>query len=87
MLDQLLKVLSQGGAVSYGDLARILGVDQALVRRMVEDLASLGYLRPAVESCGEECGGCASVSRCSTAGADCVLTLTEKGVRVARQTG
>lgn len=87
MLERLLGVLVKGGAVSYGDLARILGVDQALVRRMVEHLASLGYLRPAVESCGEGCGACASESQCSSAGANCVLTLTAEGVRAARGTG
>ena len=87
LLDRLLKVLSEGGAVSYGDLAHCLGVDQGLVRPMVEHLASIGYLRPAVESCGEGCGACALEGQCSNGGPDSVWTLTEKGVRATRGTG
>ena len=87
LLDRLLKVLSEGGAVSYGDLAHGLGVDQGLVRQMVEHLASMGYLRPAGEPCGEECGACAVEDQCTNGGGGSVWTLTEKGVRAARGAG
>ena len=86
MLEKLLGVLALGGAVSYGDLARTLGVDQALVQQMVEHLARLGYLRPAAGSCGEECGACALEDACSSNGSDHTWTLTEKGSRAARET-
>ena len=85
MLERLLEVLAQGGAVSYGDLARTLGVDQVLVQQMVEHLARLGYLRPAAGSCGEECGACALGDQCTSGGPDHTWTLTEKGSRAARE--
>jgi hypothetical protein len=87
MLDRLLRVLSEGGAISHADLARRLEVDQGLVRSMLAHLASLGYLRPAVESCGEGCGACALEDQCSNGGANCIWTLTEKGVLATRGTG
>ncbi len=85
MLEKLLGVLALGGAVSYGDLAHTLGVDQALVQQMVEHLARLGYLRPAAGSCGEACGACALEDPCASGGPDRTWTLTEKGSRAARE--
>jgi Mn-dependent DtxR family transcriptional regulator len=85
MLERLLGVLVEGGAVSYADLAHTLGVDQALVQQMVEHLAKLGYLRPAAGSCREECGACALEGPCSSGGPDHTWTLTEKGSRAARE--
>jgi len=85
MLERLLGVLAQGGAVSCGDLARTLGVDQRLVQQMVEHLAKLGYLRPAAGSCGDECGACALEGPCSSGGPGRTWTLTEKGSRAARE--
>ena len=85
MLERLLGVLAQGGAVSYGDLARTLGADRMLVQQMVEHLARLGYLKPAAGSRGEECGACALEGPCSSGGPDHTWTLTEKGSRAARE--
>ena len=87
MLERLLGILVQGGAVSYGDLGRTLGVDQELVQQMVEHLVTLGYLRPAAESCGEKCGACSLEKSCLSDGPDHTWTLTEKGRRAAREAG
>ena len=84
MLERLLGTLVQGGTVSYDDLARTLGVDQELVEQMVEHLATLGYLMPAVESCGEKCGACSLEQSCLKGGVDHTWTLTEKGRRATR---
>lgn len=87
MLERLLGILVQGGAVSYSDLARTLGVDEQLVQQMVEHLVALGYLMPAAEPCGEKCGVCSLEKLCSGGGPDHTWTLTEKGRRAARQVG
>ena len=84
MLERLLGILVQGGAVSYGDLARRVGVEQELVVQMVEHLVTLGYLRPAVESCGEKCRACSLEQSCSSGVPDHTWTLTDKGRRAAR---
>jgi predicted ArsR family transcriptional regulator len=86
MLERLLGVLAEGGAVSYSDLARTLGVDQALVRQMVEHLVTLGYLRPAAGPCREECKACSLEASCLS-GPEHTWTLTEKGRRAVHVTG
>jgi len=72
--------------VSYGDLARTLGVDQALVRQMVEHLVTLGYLRPLAGPCREECKACSLEASCLS-GPERTWTLTEKGRRAVHVTG
>ena len=86
MLERILGVLAEGGAVSYSDLARKLGVDQALVRQMVEHLVTLGYLRPAAGPCREECQACSLEASCLS-GPEHTWTLTEKGRRAVHVTG
>ena len=86
MLERILGVLAEGGAVSYSDLARKLGVDQALVRQMVEHLVTLGCLRPAAGSCREECRACSLEASCLS-GPEHTWTLTEKGRRAVHVTG
>jgi predicted ArsR family transcriptional regulator len=85
MLERLLVILGQSGAVSYGDLARGLGIDQQLVQQMVEHLARLGYLRPVAGSCGEGCKACPVDDQCLSGGSDQIWTLTEQGRRAARK--
>ncbi len=87
MLERLLGILAQGGAVSYSELSRTLGVDHEMVQQMVEHLVKLGYLRPAAEFCGEDCGACPLEKSCSSSGPDHTWTLTEKGRRAAREAG
>lgn len=86
MLERILGVLAEGGAVSYSDLARTLGVDRALVRQMVEHLVTLGYLRPAAGPCREECRACSLEASCLS-GPEHTWTLTEKGRRAVHVTG
>jgi predicted ArsR family transcriptional regulator len=86
MLEGILGVLAEGGTVSYSDLARALDVDHALVRQMVEHLATLGYLRPVAGPCREECRTCSLEASCLS-GPENTWTLTEKGRRAVRVTG
>lgn len=87
MLERILGVLAEGGAVSYSDLARTLDVDQALVRQMVEHLVTLGYLRPAAGPCREECKACSLEASCLSGGPEHTWTLTEKGRRTVHVKG
>ena len=82
MLERLLGALAEGGAYSYGDLAKTLGVGEGLVHQMVEDLVRMGYLRPLRQSCEEECGGCSRAAACTVGGQGHAWALTEKGSKV-----
>lgn len=80
---RLLSLLSCGGIRSTAELARRLGVSEALVGMMAEDLTRRGYLQ-ALDGgdCSTGCGGCAVVSQCKLPRAENrppLLALTEKG--------
>ena len=81
MIEQLLRLLAQGGLRSYQDLAAALSVSPPLLEAMLENLARLGYLR-AVDSCAGQCHGCGT-SGCSAAGPAHVWALTDTGARAA----
>lgn len=84
MLEQLLTRLAEGGAHTPESLARELGASRDMVERMLADLARLGYLEPAGESCAAKCAGCPSASVCSVGTPQRVWALTEKARRKAR---
>jgi hypothetical protein len=91
---RLLGLLSYGGIRSTSELARRLGVSEALVGMMAEDLTRRGYLQAlggggatVGGDCSTGCGGCAVVSQCKLPGATDrlpLLALTEKGKTAAR---
>jgi len=82
MLDTLLRTLSRGGTYSTSELARSLSVGDDLVRRMIEDLVSLGYLSRLAVSCQRICEQCPfSKGCCATSGRGQAWQLTEKGIR------
>ena len=80
---QMLGLLSYGGIRSTAELAKRLGVSEALVGMMAEDLTRRGYLQALVGGdCNSGCGGCGLVSQCKAPGAEDrlpLLALTEKG--------
>jgi hypothetical protein len=84
---RLLGLLSYGGIRSTSDLAKRLGVSEAMVGMMAEDLTRRGYLQAlGGGDCSTGCGGCAVVSQCKLPGAEDrlpLLALTEKGKLVA----
>ena len=84
MLEELLRLMADGGLRSYDELAARLAVSRLLVEAMVQNLARLGYLRPAVDACEKSpaCRAGCGLSRCSTSP---LWTLTGKGARAARQ--
>ena len=43
MIDQLLRLVAEGGVHSYEDLTRHLSISQPLLEMMLEDLGRLGF--------------------------------------------
>jgi len=82
VIDQLLRFLTEGSALSYDDLARRLSISIPLLEMMLEDLSRLGYLRPVDTECGGHCAGC-SIGSCSIKGPGRLWALTDKGARAA----
>ena len=82
MIEQLLQFLTEGGALSYEDLAKRLSISIPLLEMMLEDLSRLGYLRPVDSDCGTHCASC-SIGSCSITGPGRLWALTEKGARAA----
>ena len=82
MIEQLLRILAEGGVHSYEELAERLSVPTPLLEMMLEDLSRLGYLRSINNGCGTRCAGC-SIGGCSIAGPSRLWVLTEKGSNAA----
>lgn len=82
MIEQLLRIVAQGGIHSYEELAQRLSISQPLLEAMLEDLSRLGYLSPVQNGCGGYCTAC-GVSGCSVVGRGRLWTLTDKGAGAA----
>ncbi len=82
MIEELLRLVAEGGIHSYSELTERLSISQSLLEMMLEDLARLGYLRAVAEGCGQHCTGC-TVGGCSIADPGRLWTLTEKGADAA----
>lgn len=80
MLDQVLRIVAQGGVHTRRELAQQLGVGEELLQQMIDDLVRIGYLQPVVGDCNERCAGCPFAAECAIGGAGRIWTLTEKGV-------
>ena len=82
MIEELLRILAEGGVHSYEELAERLSVPMPLLEMMLEDLARLGYLRSTNNDCGTHCASC-PIGGCSIAGRGRLWTLTQKGSQAA----
>lgn len=84
MLVQLLEQIARAkGAVTQAGLARQIGVSEALLAPMIDELVRLGYLAEIEPSCGQDhpCSGCSLGSTCEARPQARLWTLTEKGQR------
>jgi hypothetical protein len=86
MLNDLLRLLGDGGIHSTAELARRLGVSEALVMAMTGDLTRRGYLTALDTSCATACDGCGLPASCAAPGEPTpdntrapMLMLTAKG--------
>jgi hypothetical protein len=88
MLNDLLRLLGDGGIHSTAELARRLGVNEALVTTMTGDLTRRGYLSALNTSCATACDGCGLTAACAAPGEATshasLLALTPKGRAIAR---
>ncbi len=82
MLQQILRLMSEGAANTQDELAKSLGVSAPLLSQMLGQLTRQGYLREA-EQCGSGCTGCALATACGEPQALRIWTLTEKGQQAA----
>jgi hypothetical protein len=84
--DRVLQLLEEGGIHSTAELARRLGVTEALVAALAEDLARRGYLASMDDGCGQRsCSGCWSAGNCDRPQLTPMLALTAKGRQAARR--
>lgn len=78
MLMQLLDWMDDGKSLQTGALAQRLGVSEALLEAMLDELARRGYLRE-IESCpAGQCRGCSVCGGCGN-GQSRVWARTGKG--------
>jgi Mn-dependent DtxR family transcriptional regulator len=65
VLNEVLRLLAEGGVHSTAELARRLEVSEELVTTMVEDLARRGYLTRLTLDCRIACKGCSLAHTCA----------------------
>jgi hypothetical protein len=91
MLNDLLRLLGDGGIHSTAELARRLGVSEALVSAMTSDLTRRGYLAALDTGCATACDGCGLSAACAAPGEPSahasLLALTPKGQRAVGALG
>ena len=81
ILNDLLRLLGDGGIHSTAELARRLGVNETMVTAMTGDLTRSGYLAAINTSCATACDGSGMASSCAAPAS--LLALTPKGQRAA----
>ena len=82
MLNDLLRLLGDGGIHSTAELARRLGVNETMVSALTGNLTRSGYLAPVDNGCGTGCDGCGLGMACAPASGNApapMLMLTAKG--------
>ena len=82
MLNDMLRLLGDGGIHSTAELARRLGVNETMVSALTGDLTRSGYLAPDDNGCGTGCDGCGLGMACAPASGNApapMLMLTAKG--------
>jgi Mn-dependent DtxR family transcriptional regulator len=84
MLDAMLRLVAREGVTAVDEMARRLGVEPALVMRLLSELERLGYLAP-VGACHAPCGNCATREACRSIRAPRSWTLTQKGADACRR--
>ncbi len=91
LLNEMLRLLGEGGLHSTAEIARRLGVGQEMVAAMADDLARRGYLVPLDAGCATGCDGCGLAHACAAPGSPAavmpMLALTAKGRRAAESIG
>lgn len=84
MLVRLLEQVARAkGAVTQAGLARQMGVSEALLAPMIDELARLGYLAEVEPGCGTgQCSRCSLGGSCAAQPQARLWALTERGRRL-----
>ncbi len=81
LLHQLIHLLDEGGVHTYPALAQRLGIGEALLEGMLQDLTRMGYLRAVGGVCDTRCAGCPLASACAVGRPGRIWVLTDRGRR------
>lgn len=81
MLNEVLRMIAQGGIHTRRELAQRLDVSEELLEQMIDELVRLGYLKPVVGDCDDRCAGCPFAAKCTIGGGGRIWALTEKGAK------
>jgi hypothetical protein len=84
MLNKLLQIIASGGVHTVPRLAQQLGVSEALLDSMLEELVRMGYLASASAGCSGQCDRCTMGGACAVGAPGRIWALTAAGERVAR---
>ena len=84
LLEELLRLVAEGGVHSYAQLATHLSVTQPFLESMLEDLARLGYVERITSGCDSDCASC-PIGGCSISGQGRLWSLTAKGASAATE--
>jgi hypothetical protein len=90
LLQRMLRLLDSGGLHTMDETARQLGVSEALVIAMADNLLRRGYLAALDSSCSTTCGGCSISSAChlpQSQPRSRMMALTAKGRTQLRGAG
>jgi len=87
MLLRLLQLIAGAeGATTQAALAHRMGISEALVAPMIDDLVRLGYLTMVEPGCGQgHCSGCSLSGSCPAQPQARLWALTAKGRSALRQ--
>ncbi|MCS7285526.1 MAG: winged helix-turn-helix domain-containing protein [Anaerolineae bacterium] len=85
MLRKILEEIASGKAISLRELANHLGLEEKIVKAMLEDLELRGYLSSRSPECSFHCEGCTLRETCGVAGIDRIWFLTEKGRKTIKE--
>jgi len=85
MLRELLREIASGRAISLKDLAHNFGLEERMVRTMVEELEKMGYLYSRPLECPAQCEGCPLNATCKVVGVEKIWFLTEKGQKAIEE--
>lgn len=82
---RLLRLIAESdGSLAMSELAHQLGVSEALLEPMIEDLVRMGYLAPPPGCDHGACRRCPQRGGCSLPAATRLWTLTPRGRQAAQ---
>lgn len=85
MLDNVLRLAADKGALTIDALAREMAVSPAVAEQLFAELVRLGYLAAVASQCAAPCGHCPVKEGCRFIRQPRLWVITEKGDRAFRR--